>query len=88
MNDLFVLKDPLGKANSLNIVTFKFSVEYHHNRPTVICNLNECVAKTSCCCSRCNCCSVCAAGCSCLVAVKDPDCKVASILGFGDENYR
>ena len=73
MNDLFVLKSPLGKANSYSIVILKFSVEYHHNRPTVICNLNECVAKTSCCCSRSSCCSVCADECSCSVAVKDPN---------------
>ena len=47
----------------------------------------DCQDEAMCLCSLCICCSVCCAQCDCQMATKDPNLKIAQLLGFGDRNY-
>ena len=74
MNTLFALDNPL--------------VDYTSEQETRKCSDLDCEIVEKCSCSKCLCCSVCAATCDCPVATKEPNKKMAEILGFGDWAYR
>ena len=74
MNDLFIIKNPYKS--------------YASNRVEQPCSSLDCESLKVCKCSLCTCCSVCADQCSCPYTLIDQNEKVASILGFGDDNYR
>ena len=74
MNDLFALNNAL--------------VEYTTDQETKICEDLDCENDQMCSCSMCVCCSACSALCECQMATRDPNKKMADILGFGDSAYR
>ena len=57
-------------------------------QPTKICEDLDCENDQMCSCSMCVCCSACSALCECQMATRDPNQKMADILGFGDSAYR
>ena len=74
MNYLFALENPL--------------VDYTSPKDIKNCQELECVKGLMCSCSNCLCCTVCSAKCDCPASTKDPNKKIAEILGFGDWAYR
>ena len=66
MNTLFALDNPL--------------VDYTSEQETRKCSDLDCEILEKCCCSKCLCCSVCAAKCDCPVVTKEPNKKIAEIL--------
>ena len=74
MNKLFVLSDPL--------------MDYSADPIPLDCPDAGCELSDICLCSLCQCCSVCTEMCTCMKALKDENIKFASLLGFGDDNYR
>ena len=66
---------------------FPLEVDYGVGEEVTLCESLDCEATQACFCSNCVCCSVCSAHCSCPQSTRDPDKKLAQILGFGDSNY-
>ena len=74
LNTLFELKNP--------------QKEYSSNNRIISCQDLKCEdTASSCSCSLCRCCTVCAQDCCCARAISDPDQKLADILGLSDEKY-
>ena len=80
------LKSWIGWKQTL-INNTPFKVDYTVDATEKNCEDLDCEEKQACFCSDCVCCSICSAQCECPVAVRDPDQKMAQILGFGDTNY-
>ena len=74
MNKLFVLSDPL--------------MDYSDDPIPLDCPDAGCELSDRCLCSLCLCCTVCTEMCNCTKALKDENMIFASLLGFGDVNYR
>ena len=74
MNKIFVLSDPL--------------MDYTADAIPLDCPDAGCELSDRCLCSLCQCCSVCTETCKCPKSQKDENVILASLLGFGDDNYR
>ena len=89
LNNLFTLKDPLGKILEHIKQTIKqILVDYSDSMEGRACDSQTCLLDEKCSCAECSCCSVCTQKCPCPAATSDPNLRLAQILGFGDTEYK